>query len=51
MVSNGFIYLKGLGQRYPYKEQVIEQIWAAKNKNKKIRGAQNFVASLKNIYS
>ena len=36
---------------YPYKEQVIEQIWAAKNKNKKIRGAQNFVASLKNIYS
>ena len=43
--------LKGLGQVYPYKEQVIEQIWAAKNKNKKIRGAQNFVESLKTIYS
>ena len=42
---------KGLGQRYPYKEQVIEQIWAAKNKNKKIRGAHNFVESLKTIYS
>ena len=25
----------------------IEQIWAAKNRNKKIRGAQNFVESLK----
>ncbi len=42
---------KGLGPLYPYKEHDIGQIWAAKNKNKKIRGAQNCVASLKNIYS
>ena len=30
-----FLVFKGLGPGYPYKEQVIEQIWAAKNKNKK----------------
>ena len=48
-IEGGF--LKENDWRRNIRPNIIEQIWAAKNQNKKIRGAQNFVQSLKTIYS